>query len=318
VANAITCIRDEKIGGLPTVLNPSELTKYLRPIVPLKWGALRDLELQVLKHHLGKRCTVNITLHTSTGKHELIGKVYAKDRSNVFRGMKQMSQSGFGPEAEFSIPQPLAFVPELGLLILQRVQGPLAREVCLTGNEDQRARAAERCACWLAYFQTRAPLFGPVRLLADEDIEKWVARLTRPHSELTGKAQLLLRQLDVTVRAVDDQQLCPCHFAYSDHQIIVTETRTVTFDLDQYCRAAPAWDVARFIISLQKLALRKFGSLRAFDPVVEVFYKTYTAKSRFNVTKDLPVYRAALCLRHSRDNLDPLLDEGFRILADEM
>jgi hypothetical protein len=102
----------------------------------------------------------------------------------------------------------------------------------------------------------------------------------------------------------------------------------VTFDWDKHCVADPTWDVAKFIMSLQRLALRNLGSLRALDGVCEAFYKSYTTVSRFEVNKHLPFYKAVHCLRRAKNNLrldsgrmqttEAILDEGLRILADEV
>jgi hypothetical protein len=161
VLDAILSIIDLDISTLATVLDPFELGNYLCSVLPVNWGLLRDLKVKVLKHHRGKRCTVDITLQTTTGKHSLIGKVYAKDRSDIYRAMKEISQSGFAAEAEFSVPKPIAFIPELQLLLMEKVQGPLASEIFLTGDESEQTKAAERCACWLAQFHACAPMLGP-------------------------------------------------------------------------------------------------------------------------------------------------------------
>jgi aminoglycoside phosphotransferase (APT) family kinase protein len=232
--------------------------------------------------------------------------------------MRQISESGFGPEAEFSIPEPFAYMPELQLLLQDKVDGPLATEIFLTGNESERARAAERCARWLAHFHEQAPLSGPVFVLTHKAMEYSADRLAKPVGSLADKARLLLKRLENAASALESTEICACHGGYCHHQIISTETRTSTFDWDNYCVADPTWDVARFIVNLQKLALKSLDSLKALDAVGEAFYKTYTATSRFEVAKHLPFYKAAHCLKRARHRLEPMLDEGLRILAEEM
>jgi aminoglycoside phosphotransferase (APT) family kinase protein len=319
------------IPALQVVLDPCQLGKYLDPILAPQWGVLRDIQLKVLKHHHGNRCTVDISLETTTGKHELIGKVYAEDRSDVYRAMKQISQAGFGPEAEFPIPQPLAYLSELNFLLQEKVHGQSATEIFSNGNDSERARAAERCAHWLAHFHNQAPKQGPLFHFSNELGEYWVRRMAKRAGAKAGplseRATLLVKRLERAAPALDRSELCACH-GYSHHHVIVTEARAVTFDWDKHCVADPAWDVAKFIISLQKLALRKLESLRAFDAIGEAFYKTYTAVSRFEVNKHLPFYKAAHCLRRAKNDLrldsdriqatEAMLDEGLRVLAEEV
>ena len=300
MSKAIASITDENIPGLSAVLNPLELANYLSAVLPSTWGMLGDVEVRVLKLKPGKRCTVDIILQTTTGKHALIGKVYAEDCSDVYRAMKQISQAGFGAGAEFSIPQPFAYIPELQLLLQEKVHGPLAKEIFLAGGERDRTRAAERCARWLAHFQAQAPLSGRVFVLTHKRMESWVRPLTKPNGPLADKARLLLKRLEIASAALDRDETCACHGAYGHHQIILTETRTATFDWDGYCVADPTWDVAQFIIKLQQLGLKSEGSRNALAAAVDCFYKIYTVTSRFKVAKRLPFYKAAHCLKQAR------------------
>jgi aminoglycoside phosphotransferase (APT) family kinase protein len=295
----------------------------------------------VLQRRHRRRCTVDITLRTSTGKHELIGKVYAEDRSDVYHAMKRINQSGFGPEAEFSIPQPFAFIPELNLLLQEKVQGPLVTEIFLTGNESEQAGAAKRCALWLAHCHMRAPMSGPVFVSTHELLEHWMHQKLLEHwlrrvtkragpqaGQLIDKAALLFKLLEIAALKHDRVEMRACHGTYCHYQIIASEARTVTLDWDSFCVAHPSLDIARFIIVLQQLALNSHGSLRALDAASEVFCKTYIATTGIDVTRHLAFYKAAHCFKHTRDYLkrddvrperaELMLDEGLRILSEEM
>ena len=319
---------DARLPTLQAVLDPSALAPALHKAVPAEWGEIWDLQTEVLQYHRASRCTMNILLQTTTGKRELIGKVYATDRRDVYRVMKQLSENGFGPGAEFSIPQPIAFIPELQLLLLEKVEGPLTTEIFLKGNADECARVAERCAHWLAHFHAHAPRIGPVFVLTNELLESWAHRLAKRAEQVIAKALLLFERLAVIGIKRDGVEACSCHGTYCHYQIILNDTRTVTLDWDGYCVADPTLDVARFMVILQQLALNSQASLKALNGAGEVFYRTYLAASRFQVAKQLPFYMAALYLKHAkdyvkRDDLRPkmaeaMLDEGLRILAEEM
>jgi aminoglycoside phosphotransferase (APT) family kinase protein len=323
---------DPRLPNLRAVLDPYELGQVLRKVMPPELEPVGEIRVKVLQHHRASRCTVDIVLETLTGKREIVGKVYATDRSDVYRTMQQISRAGFGPEAEFSIPQPLAFVPELNLLLQEKVAGPLATEVFLKGSEAERALAAERCASWLAHFHTHAPTSGPAFYITPELSRYWVRRLAKragsQAQELSGKAALLCQRLENAGAKLNGAERGACHGTYCHYQIILNEARTVTLDWDGFCVAHPSLDLARFIVVLQQLALKTQGSLKAFDAVVEVFCKTYADKRKFGVAEHLPFYKAAHCMKHAKHHLKPgnggvemaetMLDEGLRILAEEM
>jgi len=73
-----------------------------------------------------------------------VGKVYASDGADVYPAMQRISEAGFSADAEFSIPEPLAFLPQLHLLLQEYVQGRLAEDFFVTGEDCQCAFAADR------------------------------------------------------------------------------------------------------------------------------------------------------------------------------
>ena len=69
-------VADAGITTRAAVLAGAELGLSLRPVLPVEWGAVRDVQMQVLQHHPGKRCTLSIGLCMTSGRHDLIGKVW--------------------------------------------------------------------------------------------------------------------------------------------------------------------------------------------------------------------------------------------------
>ena len=134
----VDCI-DPTILTLPAVLNPAELGEHLRQALPSQTEGLRGIQVRVLKHRVGKRCVVEITLTTTEGVLCLIGKTYAKDRSDVYQLMKEISKAGFGPCEGLSIPQPTAYLQSLQLLLQEKVEG---RPATASSARPHRSRGA--------------------------------------------------------------------------------------------------------------------------------------------------------------------------------
>src|SRR5437870_1781295 len=135
-------------------------------------------------------------------------------------------------------------------------------------------------------------------------------------------------RLDLADVRIDRVEMSSCHRYYGHQQIMLKESCTVTLDWDGFCIAHPSLDIARFIIDLQRQALKTRNSLNALDEAIEVFYKTDMSTSRFQLATYLPLYKAVTCLRRARKQLKPdrreteradaLLDEGLRVLAEEV
>ena len=204
VSEPVHAAADHRIPTLAAVLDPVQLSQHLVffSCPPWNWGALKGAQVQVIKTH-ANRCTVEISLHTSGGLRALIGKVYGDDRGDVYRAMEAISRAGFGPDARFSIPQPLAFLPALNLLLQEKVHGARAKGIFMKGKEPDRAGAAERCALWLSHFQAVAPRSGPVvdvdRNLAS--LKEWKRPVAPGNEALADNARRLLGRLQEIGRA---------------------------------------------------------------------------------------------------------------------
>src|SRR2546422_10751351 len=171
-------LTDRAMPEVHAALAQGVLSRQLRGALPRQTRGLKDVEVRLLRHHPGKRCVLEVTWRTADATHSLIGKVYAKNRSDVYRVMDELRRAGLGPHEAFSIPQPTAYLEALQLLLQERVAGRPATESLLCDDECERARTAQRCATWLAKFHAVAPRVGP-RFLASHllSAEQWVRRL---------------------------------------------------------------------------------------------------------------------------------------------
>jgi len=310
---------------LAVVLEPTALRRILDGLLPPPERGLEDLQVRILRYHQGKRCVFEAAGRSSDGPHAWIGKVYSDDRSDVYRTMAAIRRAGFGPDAEFSIPEPVAYLPELHFLVQERVAGRPATEFFLSDAGEDRVRMSERCAGWLARFHAHAPRSGPI---ADREafqlkIERWSHRVAAAGGAFADKAGRLGKEL--ALARIRDPGQCASHGSFTHHQVIASQGRTVTFDWDDHGVTDPGFDVARFLVGLRRLALRCLGSIRALDATADLFLQTYVSRCGPEVRRNLPFYAAAICLRLAKKDIGhqadrwpekalATLDEGLRSL----
>ena len=312
------------ITPVALLLDSGSLTGYLALLPIFQWaGALRDIQVRTVRYSGKKHSTFEISLRSG-----LIAKVYACDRRDVYEFMEALKQAGFGPKAEFSIPQPISYLPRLHLLLQERVEGTPAAEVFNYGDAGQRDEAAERCARWLARFHALAPRSGHI-----SDTNRLIKRsesrgllIAREGGSLAAKAQELLDGLKAARLALGEGSMCAGHGDYGAYNIILGLGRTVVFDWDCYNVSDPARDVARFLVSLERRGLHYRGSVRALDNAAEVFLRTYLASNgESQVLRHLAFYQAAFCLKSASSDLykgprprpdwaEAMLDAGLRHL----
>jgi len=329
VGECVQPLTDPGLTALSEIFDPAALAEHLRGVCLGRWngGAVEEARaVRVFKHHVGQRCTLEIGWRGEGDWHFLIGKLYREDRPDIFAAMERIQQSGFGPQDEFSIPRPLAYLPSLRLFLQEKVEGRVAKEVFKAGDERSRSAAAERCALWLARFHAFGPKAGPIfdseRCLSM--LRERKRRIARMGGRCAAKAGRLLEWLEQAAVKLRPVEMRAAHGSYSPAQLILAEGRTVTFDWDGYDVADPARDVARFLYALRRWALEQLGSVRALDGAADVFLKTYRAVGSPEVETNLLFYKVATCLKlartvaHRQDKSEVMLDEGLGLLGLEV
>ena len=321
---------DSVDSALAPFLDPQEFQKELALLSSAEgdWGTVGDVRTTVLKCHPGRRCAFKITLNAGDSCRELIGKVYTKQCSSVFEVMTTIRRKGFDDDAEFSIPRPVAYLPNLRLLLVAKVKGTHAAQVFLEGDSRERETAARRSAQWLARFHARRGMPGgilsPHKMLRKSS--KTYKHLVESCPALESKAQRLLEGLGPAWESLLDIPMAPGHGDFVPAHVFLGGDQVITVDWDSFILSDPSRDVARFLLGMRRLAERHLNSIRALDSCAENFLDTYLAEGNKHVAKNLPFYMAALCLRQAkrfvrrqrsrwRERAEALLDEGLRALA---
>jgi aminoglycoside phosphotransferase (APT) family kinase protein len=315
------------------VLDPIELAKQLSLLTTSQfpWGKVQTAHLKPvatprLDHHV-----FDILISSVGGDARLNGKVYLKDRQDVYEAMENIRRAGFGSGEEFSIPRPVAYLPSLRLLLQEWVEGTQAKKIFKDGDEGQRVAAAEACARWLARFHATAPLAGQTFRVEKflSSAERKLRLISEAEPALGARCEELRERLRAAAPAPGSFPQCASQGDFWERQIIFAGGRTVVLDWDDYDVADPARDVAHFVVSLERLAGKYLRYTHALDGAVDVFLKTYRVSCGHPGVKDrVPFYKAVYWLRWWkkviqtrapgwRELVDRMLDESFNSLAGE-
>src|SRR5438105_6514508 len=295
---------DPDLPTLRGALDPAELTNCLYPIASSLWRSRRVkvIGTRLINWRKGSRYTFEITAITETGWHNLIGKVFSQESYNVFDAMKKIWQVGLDRDSEFAIPEPLAYVPSLRLLIQEKVSGKPGKEVFVAGSPAERAEAAERCGHWLMWFQILAPQQGKVTKVRKilRRSESRLRQIVDAKVPFASRAEELFQRLLVVSSMLEGNNWCAGHGDYSHYQILFSGKRTVTFNWDAYDTADPCRDAARFVVSLERLAMKELTSIRDLDVATRSFLNSYLIAKHPRFATRLGFYRAVLYLKAAK------------------
>ena len=191
------------------------------------------------KFPIGRPDRVTVPLVTRTGI-PVVGKLYPAGEGDLtYTTMQEVWHSPFGAGRRLpGLPQPLDYLPDIGVLIMERIEGRLLMEFD-TPDEDSLSEAV-RLVASLHECQVH-----PRRR---RDARRIVQRLRRNVESIAPLAPEYAGYLGAVVEAleaaqVEDLELAPCHGDFSPRNVLVGPERVVLIDWDRFQRADPTLDL---------------------------------------------------------------------------
>lgn len=315
-------INDRKLPGLARALDDEAMRPTLSAALG-EWLANGNQELtqvrpHLLKHTPGKRCVVKYQLELAgkpPGIKLVIGKLYRKDRGAIiFENLQKLWQAahdkaapvgepksqgtkepkGHGDKAPmvFGMPEPLAYLPELGMVLQTVVPGKLLADF---SPGPDLGRAIRLVARNLAALHGLCVAAGEKKTMADH-----IAKYCHPGPQALMEAFRDLAPLVERIlnRLTQDESLqhapmCPVHGDLGLAQIFVTAGRAFFIDFDGFCFSHAALDLSNFLIALRV----HFGAQG--EELAGIFLEAYLQNQTPEKLAGLELYHALIYLRRA-------------------
>ncbi|MDC0742363.1 phosphotransferase family protein [Polyangium mundeleinium] len=243
----------------------------------------------------------------------LLGKGYRReDGARIFAFMQALWQSGFGADPWLTIPEPVAYVPEISLLLQGRAPGKaLFHEIDRATPSLDHVREAAR---WLAKMHA-TPVAAPLVPLAQDAREA----LRHAHALRTGFPRFAPRIDRIAERVVSSLHSLGasprtlCHGDFQPKNIHVSRGRVTVIDFDHARLSHPARDVGHFIGQCMTMSYARTGSFEAITPFRTTFVDTYASLGHAEGLSSLSTFvpRAFLEILHYRLLVRPVPDPSF-------
>jgi len=297
---------DVALPALVLLTDPERARALLESAIRTGAPRYRDLRIlaatpKVMRYSPGSRCTVVYLLRLPRESlaggwpDVVVAKTYHRSDKGrrAWDGMQALWQSPLGSSSNVTIAEPLAWLPELNVL----VQGPIRQEQTLKelllhtlshgsdGQEDLRGYLTKTAIGLVELHHCGVMTVEPATW--DEelaDVTSVLTRLTSVVPELEGAADGFFADLRrLADRAPADPEL-PAHRSFRPAQVLVHQGRIGFIDFDGFCRAEPALDVALFRATVRDLAMSVLPAetpledrLRTTDDLCEHFLARYEA-----------------------------------------
>ncbi len=263
------------------------LRAVCRPLLP-PGENLSRVRHEVLKYEPGKRSVIAYELYAGAALPcaRVIGKLYRNDRGRaMYDNLLNLWQASERPAAQrkltaeraaaaenglaFAMPQPLAYLSDLGMVLQRAAPGRLLAGVT---DGEELFLAMQHVA------KNLAALHGlPLPHLARKSLEDHLQKYCHPGPQALVEA---LPEYGPLVNAglrlmaeggLAETPVCPVHGDLNLAQIFITADRAYFIDFDGMCLAHAALDAGNFLATLKVHFGAKAEELR------HVFLETYLA-----------------------------------------
>jgi hypothetical protein len=208
----------------------------------------------------------------------VVAKTYqGKKGQTAYEGMRALWNSPLGAGDVVTLAEPLAFVPELGLLIQGPIPGnrtlkDLIRAALRSGAPevlDELHAYLRRTAAGLAALHQSGVQAGKIRDYADAlgELREVIAELANLLPDLPGAATPLLDRLTALAATYPADADGPAHGSFRPAQVLLHEGRVGFIDFDSFCRSEPARDLALFLSNIISVGLNTGAEEEDEEPV---------------------------------------------------
>jgi Ser/Thr protein kinase RdoA (MazF antagonist) len=222
----------------------------------------------------------------------IIGKGYYRDDGAMtFHAMSQLWSDGFAA-GHLTIPEPLAYVLELSLLLQGRAPG---KSLYLSlDNPANALKLVRLTARWLAKLhQTRVagvPVLQPEQ--EDEKISTYRNALLETCPRFAPRLKVLAGRILSSFKRLRASQSVPTHGDFQPKNIHILRNRVTVIDFDRFALAPPARDLGHFIGQCMTMSYVRTGSFQAIEPWNTAFLEEYVGLTSLEVLAALPVFVA--------------------------
>jgi aminoglycoside phosphotransferase (APT) family kinase protein len=257
-------------------------------------GARARPEATLVKETAGRRCVIRYRLGAALA----VGKLY-RDPERGARAYERVRalRRALVASAASGIPEPLAWLPELGLL-LQEWRGPDDLRAGLASGAA--ARGAEVAAAWLGALHAAPPPPGLKRRTLDYELRRlasFAAAVAGRTEAGAGALREASEGLTAAAAAFPAYALATIHKDFYYAHVLWDGARVSIVDFDELSIGDPAFDVGHFVGHLERLADRLPAQERAAHDAAERFLGAYPAAREPAFAARIAFYRGYAALK---------------------
>ena len=268
-------VKAELSQRVEVVTRPEFLERRVRPYLNGD-AAGDDWQTRVLQLDDDGAATVEIAMD---GRARAYAKLYfGPEGAAIHAKIEALRNAGFGAGARQRVVEPLAFLPEHGLLLTRAAEGP-PLSAHIAGDENALAAGAEEAGAWLARLHRTPIRIGPPQPLLDSGepyaLARRLVKVVSRQPDLLSFALEMIGVLEQLAGQTVEGLQVQSHGQYRPIHVFLGGGCVTVIDLDRSRPCDPARDVAEFLHRLRSATFWKFGTVGPAEAPTEAFLRAY-------------------------------------------
>jgi aminoglycoside phosphotransferase (APT) family kinase protein len=237
------------------------------------------------------------------GHRRLIGIISKSERmGHAFDSLRMVWAGGMRSPGAFTVVEPVGYVPELKMMIMEKAGGELLWPAIERGSE-YALEHTEMAAQWLAALHG-LPVDPPMWSEDRSRIERWGSQLKNTLPKEAARIDELLGS--ILERLTSEAELVPSHGDFHGGNLFVAAGPRVTvIDLDKFGLREREFDVAYFLAQSACMGFWRSGSFEWTRPFRDRFFAAYEQHSGVALNAErMSVHTAATLLQNLNYDLN--------------
>jgi hypothetical protein len=211
-----------------------------------------NLELTMHRSPRGRRHAV--AEYAFDGSANVVAKLYPNSDEGhaAYSIVTSLWRQGFGPHSPYQVPEPIAYLPELGVLLMRKARGQGLSGLAI--DTEAFKKGVQRAARWLGALHISALRLGPVedRLRSAFRLSRRVAIASKRRPDLEELFRRALEELAARgAKVPEPRRLAQTHRRYHAERVFVATDCVTAVGLDRLAVADPMKDVGEFVHRLR-------------------------------------------------------------------
>jgi len=269
--------RDTRLPWLADAVDAEGMRRRFAGLLP--GTEILSCAVAPVRYRAGVRCVFRYDLQTPAGRQVFFGKLLAEGGEQLLATVEALHAASIADERLPRIPRPLAYWPDIHMLIQPEVAGGAElNDLAFDQAQDEATRAR-----WLRAAGARlaglhaAQVGGPPRTLADDlaELREYIAPIAQPNPQLAQRYTAAVERIAAGAGAASAR--VASHGAFRTDQYLIEDGELTMIDLDGFCWAEPERDLGNFLAYLRWKAIRKPQDAAFIERVGQLFLAGYMA-----------------------------------------